>query len=120
MNRGDEGQIGKVRAARIGVVHRDDVTGRGAMHLQGGLHGERRRAQMDRNVRRLGDETLVMAFNVSRGSRALAVPVETYLAEGSMWKDQWGASTARVECGRLTGLTLAPRSAVVLTEDGRG
>ncbi|MDO9065683.1 MAG: alpha-amylase family glycosyl hydrolase, partial [Chloroflexota bacterium] len=70
--------------------------------------------------RRLGEETLVVAFNVSRGSRALAVPVESYLAEGSVWTDQWGAGTARVECGRLTGLTLAPRSAVVLTEDGRG
>lgn len=69
--------------------------------------------------RRLGDETLVVAFNVSRGSRALEAPVESYLAEGSVWKDQWGAGTARVERGRLTGLTLAPRSAAVLTEDGR-
>jgi hypothetical protein len=61
-----------------------------------------------------------VAFNVSRGSRAMAIPVETYLAEGSVWKDQMGSGAARVQSGRRSGLTLAPRSAVVLTEDDRG
>jgi hypothetical protein len=31
-----------------------------------------------------------------------------------------GAGAARVQAGRLTGLTLAPRSAVVLSADGHG
>lgn len=69
-------------------------------------------------ARRLGGETLVAAFNAGRASRALALPAQGVLAEGSAWKDVWNGGTARVEGGALRGLTLPPRSAVVLAPAG--
>jgi neopullulanase len=66
-------------------------------------------------LRKQGDEEMVLAFNVSRGSRTLAAPMaEAASHEGSVWRDVWGAQTARVEGGVLRGLSLAPRSATVL------
>ena len=46
--------------------------------------------------------------------RPLALPAGDVLPEGSAWKDALAGGTARVEGGVLRGLTLAPRSAVVL------
>ena len=65
-------------------------------------------------ARRLGGEVLVVAFNTSRAGRPLALPAVEVLPEGSAWKDALAGGTARVEGGVLRGLTLAPRSAVVL------
>lgn len=68
-------------------------------------------------ARSLSTEMLVVAFNASRGSRALALPVGDVLADGSAWRDVWGAGSARVTGGVLQGMTLAPRSAVVFVTD---
>ncbi len=64
-------------------------------------------------LRRHDDEEMVVALNVSRGARALALPMDAG-AETSAWRDVWGKQTARVEGGVLRGLSLAPRNAVVL------
>jgi len=68
-------------------------------------------------ARRLEAETLVVALNVSRGSRTLAVPLRGYLPEASVWKDVWSGDVARVAQDRLAGLTLSPRSGIVLRRD---
>ena len=54
---GDEGDVGQVGAAEIGVVEDDDVAGPEAVgeSLEGSLDGCRHRAQVDRLVRGLGD-----------------------------------------------------------------
>jgi neopullulanase len=65
-------------------------------------------------LRRLGDEEMLVAFNVSRGTRTLSAPMAAAGSEGSVWWDVWGTQTARVESGALRGLSLAPRSVTVL------
>ena len=64
--------------------------------------------------RRLGDETLVIALNISSSSQALDIPVGDYLPEGTVLEHVWGRETAQVVEGRLRGNTMPPRSGWVL------
>ena len=54
---GDQGDVGQVGTAEVGVVEDDDVAGREAVGegLEGSLHGCRHRAEVDRLVSGLGD-----------------------------------------------------------------
>jgi neopullulanase len=59
-------------------------------------------------------ERVVVALNASRGSRPLSIRVSNVLTDGEVFKAVWGSGLARVQGGFLHGVTVPPRSAVVL------
>ncbi|HQJ50309.1 MAG TPA: DUF3459 domain-containing protein, partial [Anaerolineae bacterium] len=66
--------------------------------------------------RRLDGETVVCALNTGAGPRPLDIPVEGYLPARTVLHGVWDEGEARVRAGRLSGLTLPPRSGVVLVQ----
>lgn len=65
------------------------------------------------------EETLVVALNAARQSRAVELATGELLPEGAVLESVWEGGTARVERGRL-GLRLAPRSGDVYAWRARG
>ena len=64
--------------------------------------------------RQAEDETLIVALNAGLGTQHLALPAGSHLTEGSVFEAIWGTGTARVEGGYLRGVSLPPRSGMVL------
>ena len=65
-------------------------------------------------ARQAGEETLVIALNASNTPARLAAPVAGLLPDGSALEAVWGAGIARVDSGILNGVTVPPRSGLVL------
>ena len=65
-------------------------------------------------LRRWESETLVMVINNSAETHRPVVPVKGALPDGTHLKALFGNGAAQVHSGRLEGLSLAPRSALVL------
>ena len=65
-------------------------------------------------ARQAGEESLVIALNASNSPARLAVPVAGILPEDSVLEAVWGAGTAQVNAGILNGVTVPPRSGLVL------
>jgi len=59
-------------------------------------------------------ETLAVVLNNGSASYNLDVPVQSLFANGAILRDLWEGGQARVNAGRMTGLTLPPRSGAVL------
>lgn len=66
------------------------------------------------HARQLGDETLVVAFNVATATRRVDLPLQGLLPEAAELDELWGREVFRIEGGVLRGLELAPRSGRVL------
>ena len=64
----DEGEIGKVTAAAVGIVENEQVT-RLWLEAADGRHGVSEGAEVHRNVRRLGDH---LAIGIEQRSRCVA------------------------------------------------
>ncbi|MBN1584700.1 MAG: glycoside hydrolase family 13 protein [Anaerolineae bacterium] len=65
-------------------------------------------------VRHLGEETIVVVFNNGDAPYPLDVPVGEWLADGMLLSDCLGQGKCAVSGGRAGGLTMSPRSSVVL------
>jgi cyclomaltodextrinase len=65
------------------------------------------------HARQLGDETVVVLFNVARATRRVDLPLQGLLSEGAGLDEVWGRGAVQVEQGMLPGLELAPRTARV-------
>lgn len=82
--------------------------------------GEFRRLLAQRDLycfgRRLDGETVVCALNTGASPHPLDIPVEEYLPARTVLHGAWDEGEARVRAGRLAGLTLPPRSGVVLVQ----
>lgn len=63
--------------------------------------------------RRLGDETLIVALNVSRESRFPEVRVAGYLPDGTRLKEVWADRVVQVSGGVMHGASLPPRTGIV-------
>jgi neopullulanase len=63
-------------------------------------------------------ETLAVVLNNGPASYELDVPLWGLLADGSTLHDLWAGGRARVDEGRLAGLTLPPRAGAVLAAEG--
>ena len=63
--------------------------------------------------RHLGDETLVIAFNVARTVRTPEIQVNGYLEDGLRLRDVWSSAFVRVVGGVLRDIKLPPRSGAV-------
>jgi neopullulanase len=61
-----------------------------------------------------GGESLAVVLNNGSASYNLDVPVQSLFADGVILRDLWGGGQARVNAGRITGLTLPPWSGAVL------
>ncbi len=81
------------------------------------LHADERRG-VYAFARQGEGETLVVVLNNGRASYELDVPLRGLFAGGSALHDLWAGGRARVDEGRLTGLTLPPRSGAVLAAEG--
>jgi glycosidase len=66
-------------------------------------------------LRQLGDETVLVVLNVSRGTRRVDVCMESFLPDGTILKEAWGTDAIRVEQSTLRDLRLNPRSGRVFT-----
>ena len=66
------------------------------------------------HARQLGDETLVVAFNVATETRRVDLPLQGLLPEAAGLDEPWGRDGFKVEGGMIRGLELAPRSGRVL------
>ena len=64
--------------------------------------------------RRLGSDTLVVVLNASAGPWEMFVPVADLLCDGTLVRGVWGQETTRVAAGRIAGLVVPARSALVL------
>ena len=62
------------------------------------------------HLRRLGDESVVVALNAATATRRVDVPVGGLLADGSTLEESWARAAIRVEDGLLRDLRLDPRS----------
>jgi cyclomaltodextrinase len=63
------------------------------------------------HLRALGDEKVVVAFNVSRATRRADVDVSGKIADGTVLGEVWAKDSALVESGMLRGVEIPPRSA---------
>jgi len=63
-------------------------------------------------------EALIVVLNNGPTSYDLDVPVRGLFADGAVLRDLWAGGRARVDEGRLTGLTLPPRAGAVLAAEG--
>jgi cyclomaltodextrinase / maltogenic alpha-amylase / neopullulanase len=61
-------------------------------------------------ARRLGDEAVVVALNVSSATRRVDVPLCGIVPDGSGLDEVWTHDAARAEGGSLRGIELGPRS----------
>jgi neopullulanase len=66
------------------------------------------------HARQLGDETVIVAINVSSRTRRIDLPVGNLLEEGTGLDEVWAHETARVEAGKIRDISLGPRSGRVL------
>ena len=64
--------------------------------------------------RRLGAETLLIILNSKRQPVTLSLPVSDYLQDGMLLRDVWGDSRWTVTQGRIDGIHVPSRSAMVL------
>ena len=62
------------------------------------------------HLRQLGDESIVVALNASRGTRRIDLPLGGAIADGSILEEAWTREAAKSEAGMLRDLELAPRS----------
>jgi cyclomaltodextrinase len=69
-------------------------------------------------ARRGEEETLVVVLNNGPASYDLDVPGWDLFADGTTLHDLWAGGRARVDEGRLIGLTLPPRAGAVLAAEG--
>jgi neopullulanase len=65
-------------------------------------------------VRQLGDETIVVALNLSRETREASLPINAAVADPTVFKNAWGTERYTVKQGKLNGLKLSPRTGMVL------
>ncbi len=63
--------------------------------------------------RRFEDETLIVALNVAKVTRAPKMQIDDLLPEGAILRKIWDNSTVSVHGGFMHGLTLSPRSGSV-------
>jgi cyclomaltodextrinase / maltogenic alpha-amylase / neopullulanase len=71
-------------------------------------------------LRQLGDESVVVVFNVGRQASRVDIAVGPHLAEGLTLEDVWEKSSLKVEGETLRQVELAPRSGrVFATPPGR-
>ena len=61
-----------------------------------------------------GGETLAVVLNNGPAGYGLDVPVRDLFADGTILHDLWEGGQAQVTAGRITGMTLPPRSGAVL------
>ncbi|CAN5882970.1 glycoside hydrolase family 13 protein [soil metagenome] len=61
-------------------------------------------------LRKLGDESIVVAMNTSHETQRVDISTLGDLAEGTVLEEQWTRETAKVEGGALRDLRLDPRS----------
>lgn len=66
------------------------------------------------HLRRLGDESVLVALNASTATRRIDLPVPAELPDGLMLTECWARESVRVEAGRIRDLRLDPRSARIL------
>ncbi|AMV40036.1 glycoside hydrolase family 13 protein [Planctomyces sp. SH-PL62] len=66
------------------------------------------------HARKLGEETVLVAFNAGTTPRRLDLPVHDQVADGVELADPWSHQAAVVESGLVRGLELPPRSGKVL------
>nr|HID15134.1 alpha-amylase [Anaerolineae bacterium] len=71
-------------------------------------------------LRRLDDDRLVVVLNNDASTYRLDIPVSAHLPDGTRLRDLIGGGEASVVAGRLTGLTLPPRSGAVLAVGAEG
>ena len=71
------------------------------------------------HLRRLGDESVVVAINTSTATRRVDIPV-AMLPEGAVLPEAWTHESARVESGLIRGVELAPRSGRVFSTSAKG
>jgi cyclomaltodextrinase / maltogenic alpha-amylase / neopullulanase len=62
------------------------------------------------HARQLGNETVVVALNVSASSRRVDVPLGGLLSDGAGLDEVWAHESVKAEAGALRGLRLGPRS----------
>ena len=66
------------------------------------------------HARKLGDEVVLVAFNVGTGPRRVDLPVQGEVADGVELADPWSRQGAFVESGLIRGLEIPARSGKVL------
>jgi len=66
------------------------------------------------HARRLGDDTVIVAFNVGQSTQRLDLPVRDQAADGDVFSEPWTQKSYAVEAGSIRGLELPPRSGLVL------
>ncbi len=70
------------------------------------------------HLRQLGGASILVALNVSRGSRRVDVPVRGLLGESAVLEDVFQKGVVRVEAGMIRGVELPPRSGRVFASAG--
>ena len=66
-------------------------------------------------IRTLGNESVVIALNISQNSRQITIPTGLRLAEGTRLGDAWSAETVSVQDGALRSISLSPRDGRVFS-----
>jgi cyclomaltodextrinase len=77
---------------------------------RGSYHSLYDEGSVHAHLRQLGNETIVVALNVSTATRRVDIPLGGHLPEGTGLDEVWTHGGARVEGGMLRGVLLAPRS----------
>jgi neopullulanase len=62
------------------------------------------------HLRRLENDAVVVALNTDRVTRRIDIPLESAVADGTVFEEVWANAALRVEDGMLRGVELAPRS----------
>ncbi len=65
-------------------------------------------------ARQGSEETLIVVLNNGTTACEMDVPVHDLFADGAALRDLWNGGQAKVVAGRITGVTLSPRSGAVL------
>jgi neopullulanase len=65
-------------------------------------------------LRQLGDESVVVGFNVGTGTERVDLPVGPHLPDGLVLEDVWSHEVAKVEASSIRRFELSPRSGRVL------
>jgi neopullulanase len=91
----------------IALRHSHPALRRGQYHT---LYGQ---GQIYAIGRQLGDDTLVIIFNVGRDTQEVSIPVNGFLSDGTLLRDLWGEGSYIVQMGELRA-HISPRSALVL------
>jgi len=61
-------------------------------------------------ARRLGDEALIIALNVSRHIRSPQIQIDDYLSDGAVLMEVWNSNSSKAVNGMLLDLKLLPRT----------